>query len=502
MSSLSAAPASAPAPTPRSLGWLGLVALTVYAVFLGFHASTGAGGADTSGYLNSARLLAAGKLHGDLRAPPEFGPPVDLVLAHFKPLGFDLTAHRDPRLLPTYPVGLPLHLAAAGKVFGWRVAPLVVELSVALGALWLCYAVGRELGVDPWLAASGAMVLAAFPVFLFTSIQPLSDTPATTWCLASVYLALRARRDHRWAAACGAAFSMAIMVRATNAVLLPALLVLLGFDWRRLLWATLGGLPGAIGLAGYNITLYGGIFRSGYGPIEQTFALKYAAPTVKHFMYWLAVLLPTVFLALPALALCRVRSREAIALALWFGAITGVYLFYEVSRDTWWCLRFILPAVPALIVLGLVGLQAVGPRARAATALALAFWAIGASVYWTPRLHLLMMKEYEGVYAAACHAARDRLPPDALVASWVASGALYYYTDFSVLRWDQIDPAAFARYANLAAQSGRPVCAVLYDNFEDAALKERMPGEWKRLGAVKNVTLWQLVAPPPLAEAR
>jgi hypothetical protein len=484
---------------PRLLVGLGLAAFAGYAVFLAFYASLNAGGADTSGYLNSARLLATGKIYGELRTPPEFGPQVELALAHFKPLGFDLNVPRDPRLLPTYPVGLPLHLAAAGKIFGWRLAPLVVELAVAIGALWLCYAIGREVGLDPWLAASGAVVLAVFPVFLFTSIQPLSDTAATTWCLAAVWAALRVRRQRAWAAACGAAFSMAIMVRATNAVLLPALFVLLGLDWRRLALAALGGLPGMLGLAVYNRTLYGGVFHSGYGPIEQAFAVHYAAPTAAHFAHWLAVLLPTVLLALPLLALWRLRSRATLGLGLWFGTISGVYLFYEVSRETWWCLRFILPAVPALIILGLLAVQRLGSKFRSAAALALAVWAIGASAYWTPRLHLLLMKDYEGVYPAACRAARDLLPPNALVASFVASGALYYYTDFAVLRWEQLDAVAFARYASLAAASGRPICAVLFDNFEEAALKERMPGKWKRVGSVKNVTLWRLTVSPAVA---
>jgi hypothetical protein len=36
---------------------------------------------------------------------------------------------------------------------------------------------------------------------------------------------------------------MAVLVRPTNVVLLPALLVLLGFHWRKLALAVTGGLP-------------------------------------------------------------------------------------------------------------------------------------------------------------------------------------------------------------------------------------------------------------------
>ena len=101
---------------------------------------------------------------------------------------------------------------------------------------------------------------------------------ATTWCLAAMWAALRARRDRRWAAACGVAFGIAVLIRPTNAVLLPALVVLLGFDWRRLGLAVVGGLPCVAWLAVYNHSLYGGALRSGYFNWSEFFALRYFWP--------------------------------------------------------------------------------------------------------------------------------------------------------------------------------------------------------------------------------
>ena len=52
------------------------IAVSVYAVTLFLHRSTGAGGADSSGYLNEARMMAAGKtsqpirLLGSMRGAP------------------------------------------------------------------------------------------------------------------------------------------------------------------------------------------------------------------------------------------------------------------------------------------------------------------------------------------------------------------------------------------------------------------------------------------------
>lgn len=249
---------------PRWFVWLGLLALAAYAVFLARNTTVAAGGSDSSGYLNSARLLASGRLQSELRVPPEFGAGETLNRAHFTPNGF-FPHPNNPHLPPTYPPGLPLHFAAAAKVAGCNLGPWIVELGGAVAAVWLCYLVARELGLDPALAAAGAIALAVCPLFLFTSFPPLSDTLATAWCLATVFAALRARQGLAWAAGCGVFLAIAVLVRPTNIVILPALLVLIGFEWRRFLALAVPGLPFALWLGYYNHALYGGAMRSGYG---------------------------------------------------------------------------------------------------------------------------------------------------------------------------------------------------------------------------------------------
>jgi hypothetical protein len=225
-----------------------------------------------------------------------------------------------------------------------------------------------------------------------------------------------------------------------------------------------------------------------------------------HFAYWLAVLLPGAVLLLPWAVLFRrdTRTRAALALAVQFAAITGCYAFYEVSHEVWWCLRFILPAIPALILGALLGVDAIarGPARpwehvfRRAAAAILGLWAVGLSCYWVPNLAVRMMKQYEQVYADAAQEARVRLPRDALVACSAFSGAIYYYTDFAVLRTDQIEAPAFQRYATHAHQAGRPICAVLFASEEAEAFR-RCPGAWTRLAQIRNVGIWQLANPLP-----
>ncbi len=498
------APAASKPLWPR---WLGLIAFAGYLAFIGSHTAVVAGGSDSSGYLNSGRLLSQGKLLTDLRPPPAFGPRADLDPMHFLPQGFFPFTDRT-QLTPTYPTGLPLHFALAGKLFGWSVGPWLIVLLAAAAVVWLTYSVARALDLSAPLAIAGATVIAAFPVFIFAAIQPLSDTLATAWTLAALRCALFSRRSaHRafaGALACGGALGLAVLVRPTNSLLAPALLILLGMNWRKLGLFALGGMPAALWLAFYNHQLYGGPFQSGYGEIFPAFALPYGAPTLAHFTHWLALLLPSVFLALPVFAWLRrdTRTRELLAVTLAFTAITSLYLFYEVSREVWWCLRFILPALPPLIFLGLIGIEALarGPGARwphpfrTGAAALVGVWALALSGYWTPKLGVFLVQGYEQAYEQGSLAAREKLPPNAVIMSFAFSGSLYYYTDFPVLRWDQMDAPIFSNYAASAHKSSVPVCALLFD-WEEKDAFTRCPGPWQRVATLANIGLWTL--PPP-----
>lgn len=487
--------------SPRWWTWFTWALLAGYAIFLARNSSNVAGGADSSGYLNSARLLATGELTAALRTPPEFGPQENLRRQQFQPHGF-VPFDGNPRLSPTYAVGLPLQLALAGKIFGWGYAPAIVCVGNAIAALLLLYAIGRRLGLDPGCALAGSVLLAAYPVFIFISIQPLSDTVATTWCLAAMYCALRSPAHVGWAMAAGAALAVAVLVRATNLLLVPAVLALIGFNVRRLIALVLGGLPGALWLGYYNHVLYGSPLRSGYVDITQAFGWHYGPPTVIHFAKWTALLLPFVVFVLPFAALVRraVPGRILFALALWFAGFAGLYTFYEISHEVWWDLRFILPGTPALILGTLLGLQAISrphdvaraPSLRLVASAALAIWAIGLGFFWTGKFHLLLTPTYERGYADASAAASQHFPSDALVVAGLHSGALYYYTNFPVLRWEFVNPVEFAGFRAKLEKTRRPICALLFDIEEREALQEKCPGHWIQVSRFNNIALWKL----------
>jgi len=498
-------PPTSPGGSPVRGIWIGIVALAGFAVFLLHHGTVVVGGADSSGYFNSARLFTEGRMLTSLRAPAALAEAAREQPMQFLPLGFMPGADRT-LLTPTYPTGLPLLLAGASRIAGWETGARIVFVGAALGAVWLCYVAGRLLGLDRALAAAGAVMLGACPVFLFTSVQPLSDTLATTATLAALVALLRAQGGApTWAAVGGAAMALAVLVRPTNLLLAPAFLILLGWQRRSWLLFILGGAPGALWQAFYNHHLYGSALRSGYGNIFDAFATAHGWPTAVHFAKWLALLLPTIVLVLPLAGLMStgLARRNLVALGVAFAAVTGCYLFYEVSHEVWWCLRFILPVIPALLLAALLGVDALArgparlwPNFRAWAAVALAGWSVAQSAYWSPRLSVYLMRHYEQAYGDGITMAQPLLAGDAPVLCLAFSGALYFHTGCPVLRWDQLDQATFQRYARMTAAAGRPVQALLFEAEEKEAF-QRCPGGWTRVARTGNVGLWRLTAPTP-----
>lgn len=482
--------------------WLLIALLAGWTAFQAPRLSTVAAGADSSGYLNSARLFASGRLTDTLRLPAEIAA-ISHESSHFQPLGFWLLPGTD-RLAPTYPTGLPLHFALAGQLLGWQVGTAVVVIAASLACLLLVYACARETGVSPALALTGSVILAASPVFIFSSMQPLSDVLATCWCSAAFYCALRARRGSlRWAAGAGVSLAVAVLVRPSNALLLPSLVILIG-HWRSLLAAGLAGLPGAIWLGYVNFTLYGHPLRTGYGDIGESLGLQWLWPSLSLYLRWLPTLLPTLLLLLPFAALLRWRMHGRLILALlcWWLAFAGFYAFYNVTHEVWWCLRFLLPAFPALILGALIGaevLASLRPQrqvryVRVIAAVLLAWAGLGLN-YWRTRIEFVDISRHELAYQSAVSWAQKHLPANSVIATLPASGSLYFYTDFPVLRWDFLSPRQFEDYRQAFHSVGRPLYAMLFPGEDNDALHRRMPGKWDKLDEIHGITFWRNLPP-------
>ena len=473
-----------------------------YAVLLWLHMGAVAAGSDSSGYMNSARLMAQGRVSIALRRVS--GLDVQLPQTALVPLGF--RPHGPDAMAPTYPIGLPLAIAASAIAFGWERAAHVTMLAHALAGIALTAMLARCCGLARRAGFIAALLLATSPLYLFISLQLMSDTPALVWTTMAVVLAWGARlRVHAWLdVLAGVAASMAVLVRPTNVLLLLPLAICVGTAWRRWLLLAAGSAPAGVLLAAYNAAAYHDALTTGYGDMGYRFAASNVVPSVRNYVTWLPVLLtPIGLLALGLPAVVRRIGRIAGVLCAWAAGFLVFYAFYYHTHEWWWYLRFLLPAFPPLLVgalcVGNVLWRAWGGRSRATRvewALAVTLTAVIAvhNWYWGSRLHVLEIGRSERVYGATAAWATANLPSDAAVLAMQASGALFYYTSVPIVRWDQCDRATLERLERRALSVGRPLYAVVFPSeIKELRAFDRVPGRWIEVGRIQQVTVWKLV---------
>jgi len=467
--------------------------LAGYAVLLVIMIGAVPGGSDNSGYFNEARLFSRGRIHAPMRTLA--GVPPDAATQYlYVPLGFKPSPGGGASLVPTYPPGLPLLLVPAALVAGWDHAGDLVLILHSLAGIALAFALGRLCGLPgPWSLA-GAAVLAASPLYLFTSLQALSDVPATAWATAAVVAAINGRDGPRWALASGFCISVGFLVRPTNLLVAVPAALAVGLGPRHLGLLALGMLPGVAAWMAINHAAYGNVLQSGYGAIGGEFHSGLVAGTLGYCAWWLPRLLSPVIVVAPlVVAYSGLRPRLAAVLVTWAACFVAFYAPYRWTHEQWWFLRFLLPAAPALIVAGfLVARRLLGdaagrlpaPMRRILPALAIAA-ALAVELGQASPL-----REARAVGHGELKYGR--------VSRWLvaqASGALFYFTDFTLLRHDQIAPAVSSRILASLRSEGRPLYAVLFP-FEADALK-RLPGTWARVGSVNDVGIWRCDAAGP-----
>ena len=480
--------------------WLPLLAFALYSLMLMRYSAAYAAGSDSSGYMNNARLLDHASLIAPMRQVPGLNPET-LTSYAYVPLGFIPRADHVS-MVPTYPMGLPVLLLAVAHVAGWDVAPTLTIVLHALFGLWLVHLLGREFGLEAGWAWLGSMLLAASPLYILMSLQLMSDVPALAWVTAAVLCAWKSRERPGMALVAGMVLSLAVLDRPTNLLTLVPISIALGLGLRRWLLLIAGGLPGAIFLAAVNRSAYGHAFTTGYGGVGWLFSATYVPGTFLHYIKWLpALFTPLVVLSLGLPVLRHRQPRLLALLAAWPAVFLGFYLFYFCTHENWWYLRFILPAVPPLLVAALLVARALTNRCRLAPRawwLALAAVPILASGYlWFRHFGLADIRSGERTYIEGASWLNSHLPANAVVASMQTSGALFYYTKFTVVRWDTITSAEFERIAVACAAAGRPVYASLYsfEIAEQGAFRKHLTGHWTQISSVHDTTIWHYDSP-------
>jgi hypothetical protein len=489
---------------PSRTDWRGaarlsaLLALAFYGLFLARNVAAVAAGSDSSGYLNHARLMASGHVHAQARTIK------GLTLAQapaylYTPLGF-LPAPDGASLVPTYPTGFGLFAIAAAPFTGWGHAADLVIIAHSLAGLAATFALGRMLGLPRVWSVLGSAIVAASPLYVFMSLQAMSDVPSLTWTTAAVLAALASRNRRNWALAAGFAVAVDVLLRPTNVLAFIPLAVALGASRRRWILLLCGGLPGAVFYIAHTQATYGTPFTTGYADMPFGFSGGYFVQTLAHYALWLPALFTPV--AAFALGLPWVRGgtpSTRLLLGAWILAFGAFYSVYKCTHETWWYLRFLLPAVPALVVSGLLVLRTLVARflatpARALCALGVALVLIFAnSTTLCGHLGVFHIARDELRYGRTADWMRAHLPSNAICLSMQETGALFYYTDFTFIRWDALTKDNVANIEALVRSSGRPLYAVLFPfEIEQAnVLGAVMPGHWRQVGTVSDVTLWR-----------
>lgn len=486
----------------RVLRWLTLVAFLGYGWFLIRHACFAVGGSDSAGYANVARALLGGRLVEPIEGLVRFDLP-DSLANVFLPLGY-VRGPRHRTMAPLYPVGFPLHLAAAASLGGSQIAPYLVSPIAALLALVLTYLVCRELGLSEGPALGGALLLAACPVFVFQAIQPMSDVVATVWCLAAILAALRSRNRPTWALAAGLCFGVAVLVRPLDALLAVPLLFALRLDARSLCLFALGGVPCAAVQLAFDTICYGSPWRTGYGSIGLWSSIAWSnfPPRLLHYSQWIGqILTPLVPLGwLLTLVNRRIAWRDRALLLSWFAVFFLFYCFYQFA-DAWWYTRYLLPGIPALVVgfaralsdvTGWASARSPRWRGRLVTVFAVVIVLIACVGFRNmDRWGVLGMKRSQAAYPNSCRWVAATLPPKSLVVSMATSGALRYYTGLIPVRWDALDPEKFRDLRRRTEAAGYRWFGLLMSE-EVSAAASRVAGRWVYVGERDSVSLWRL----------
>jgi hypothetical protein len=456
---------------------LWVIAALWYVAFLFRNAVFVAGGSDSSGYANAARMIRSGELISEVPILRELNLPPEWAVA-FAPLGF-WKAPEEGLIVPTYPLGYPAHMVALSLLLGERLGFFLITPLMAIAALFAMFFLLRELGASRQWSLAGTAVLAAFPTFTYFAVQPMSDVPALLWCTLAILCALKSERTPWLAVLAGVCFGIAVAVRPNN--ILVGLAVAMAVRWqpKQLALMASGAAPFGALLLWLNASLFGSPLVTGYGPLDDLMAWKYFEDRFLHYSKWL------LFLGTPVLFPLGLLSRRRF-LAAWFLAFFLFYCFYE-HYDAWWYTRFLLPAIPALIAGSLLITRGIQPEVRAV----LLAGVVLTGAFWSDQQGAPIVDRMEQIYPDAVSALEPRVPEHAVIVSMQMSGALKFYSGRNALRYDFVNPDRFELLRGHASIARQPVYALLFDDELQEAQK-KTGATWTPVALHKGVGLYEI----------
>jgi hypothetical protein len=433
-----------------------LLALALYALLLvARNVGAVAGGSDSSGYMNHARLLASGT--GPCPSRTVAGlPQADAPPFLYVPLGFKPAWNGDG-LVPTYPTGFALLRPGLEPLAGWRHAGDLTIILHSLGGLAATYALGRMLGLGGSGPSSARSSSPEPALPLLVSLQAMSDVPSLAWTTLAVVAALKSRERAPWALAAGPAIAIDVLLRPTNVLAFLPVAIALGLSPRRWILLIMGGLPGAIFLPSTARRPMAAISDDGLRRQLHRSSAAASSRDPRHYARWMPAFSRRWW---RSFAVCRGSGGRRCARAGSWGH--GSSRSSRSIRSTSTPTRPGGTSLPAAGRAGAGGRQppcpSVAPFARAAAlrpgsfgvAFAAALAIVAALSWWSIRdLPALSIGRSELRYGYVADWMLENVPSDAVCLTMQASGALFYYTTSR-------SSAGTRSTAGMSARSRRP----------------------------------------------
>ncbi len=441
-----------------------------------------AGGSDSFCYAHQAERWAAVLRGEPLQEPDPLALAArwpDAPLA-FAPVGHVPSPTVAGAIVPICPAGLSLVMApfaiAGGRDAMFLVVPLFGAVLVAA-----TYVAGARFGPRVGLAA--AAITACGPAFLYQLVQPMSDVPAAAlWMLAVASATGTSRRGPLVA---GLAAAAAILMRPNLVPLAIPIAVFLLFrperlSAERLKAGVVYGATAALGCLAVALVqneFYGSPLRSGYGSLDALFGAEHIAPNASRYFSWMSQAHTPAWL-IAAAAPFALPGALTWLYTMMFLVNVACYLPYTVFEE-WWYLRFVLPAIPLVLILMVATIDAacrrLSPRAAAPV---LAVMTVVLAVGFIRASHdgnVFRLQRLEARFARAGMFVGRRLPANTLVIANWHSGSVRFYSGRPTLAWGGLDPHSLDAAMMFARERGlEPV--LLFERWEEQPFRERFAG--------------------------
>jgi hypothetical protein len=452
-----------------------------------------AGGSDSYCYLNEAELFARGQVHDfEPLATDRSWPGTSFS---FVPAGHTEVPGQPGRFVAICPAGYPVLLAAA-KIVGGREAMFWITPVMSALVVWLTFLLGKRLAGPP-TGLLAAILVAFSPPFLFQAMQVMNDTTATAaWCAVLVAASRRDATSLSRSLLTGGLAGAALTVRPNLLPLTVPVGLWVAFSAREfrpraaaisLVAFGLALLPGVLFVMAIQNAMYGSPLHSGYGDLSSLFSTRNIIPNLSRYPRWLVeVHTPLILAALAAPFLARDRAvrTQCAWLIVFAAAVIACYLPYVVFEE-WWYLRFVLPAVPPLLVLTAFvvvrGIDRLPEPARwGAFVLVSALLAI-VYLQTAEKRAAFGSREFEWRFRATGEYVAARLPENAAFITGHHTGSLRFYSGRSTAGWGDIDPGRLDEALAFMRRHGRKPY-LLFETWEEPHFRSRFGKD--RLGAL------------------